>query len=156
MPGAMTLGLQVSPDSGYVFLSWSGHCSGTNPNYQLALDGPRTCAANFVPADSTVIQPPPDTTSGGTTSGSLPKGAPYTLTVTRPIGGTVKAAGIDCGTKGKQCSVTMPAALWLGLEATPDRGYVFTGWTSHCSGTQPSYLLALEGPRTCGAVFTAK
>jgi hypothetical protein len=164
MPGPMTLGLQAVADAGYTFLNWSGHCSGTSASYALALEGARTCTANFIPAGTTVIQPPPDTTSGGTTGGSsggtttgtLPMGAPYTLTVTRPIGGTVKAAGIDCGTKGKQCSVTMPAALWLGLQATPDRGYVFTGWTEHCSGTQPSYSLALEGPRTCGAVFTAK
>jgi hypothetical protein len=165
MPGPMTLGLQATADAGYTFLNWSGHCSGTSPSYALALEGPRTCTANFIPAGSTVIQPPPDTTLGGTTGdssggtttdGSLPMGAPYTLTVTRPIGGTVNAAGIDCGTKGKQCSVTMPAALWLGLQATPDRGYVFTGWMGHCNGTQPSYSLALEGPRTCGAVFTAK
>ena len=162
MPGPMTIGLQAVADAGYTFLNWSGHCSGTNSGYALALEGARTCAANFIPAGSTVIQPPPDTTSGGSTGGtttndgSLPMGAPYTLTVTRPIGGTVSAAGIDCGTKGKQCTVTMPAALWLGLQATPDRGYVFTGWTGHCSGTQPSYSLALEGPRSCGAVFTAK
>ena len=166
MPGPMTLGLQAVADSGYKFLSWSGHCSGTVASYALALEGARTCAANFIPVDSTVIQPPPDTTSGGTTTGgtsggtttdgSVPMGAPYTLTVTRPIGGTVNAAGIDCGTKGKQCSVTMPAALWLGLQATPDRGYVFTGWSGHCTGTQPSYSIALEGPRSCSAVFTAK
>jgi hypothetical protein len=153
----MTLGLQAVADSGYTFLNWSGHCSGTNASYALALDGPRSCTANFIPPGSTVIQPPPDPTPGGNNGGgSLPMGAPYTLTVTRPIGGTVNAAGIDCGTKGKQCSVTMPAALWLGLQAKPDRGYMFTGWTGHCSGTQPSYSLALEGPRTCGAVFKAK
>ena len=156
MPGPMTLGLQAVAESGYSFLNWSGHCSGTSSSYALALEGARTCTANFIPTGTTVIQPPPGTTSGGTTTGTLPMGAPYTLTVTRPIGGTVSAAGIDCGTKGKQCSVTMPAALWLGLQANPDRGYVFTGWTGHCSGTQPSYSLALEGPRTCGAVFTAK
>ena len=83
-------------------------------------------------------------------------GAPFTLTITRPSGGRVNAAGIDCGTKGKQCSVTMPAPLWLGIQATPDAGYSFTGWTGNCSGTQPSYSLALAGPRTCSATFIAK
>ncbi len=157
MPGPMTLGLLAVADSGYTFLNWSGQCSGTSVSYALALEGPRSCTATFIPAGNTGSQPPPDSTPGGTNGGqSLPMGAPYTLAVTRPIGGTVNAAGIDCGTKGKQCSVTMPAALWLGLQATPDRRYVFTGWTGHCSGTQPSHSLALEGPRTCGAVFTAK
>ena len=83
-------------------------------------------------------------------------GAPYTLTVTRPTGGRVNAAGIDCGTKGKACSVTMPAALRLGLYATPDAGYTFAGWTGDCSGTQQSYSLALAGPRTCSATFIAR
>jgi hypothetical protein len=156
MPGPMTLELRAVADRGYTFLNWSGHCSGTSTSYALALEGPRACTATFIPAGSTTIPPPPENTTGGIANGSLPMGAPYTLTVTRPIGGTVKAAGIDCGTKGKQCSVTMPAALWIGLQATPDRGYVFTGWSSHCSGSQPSYSLALTGPRTCGAVFTAK
>ena len=158
MPGPMTLGVQATADSGYVFLGWTGHCSGSNAGYALALEGPRTCGASFIPAGTTVIEPPPSSNPPPTTpppSGSLPMGAPYTLTVTRPIGGTVNAAGVDCGTKGKQCSVTMPAALWLGLQATPDRGYVFTGWTGHCSGTQPSFSLALAGPRTCSATFTA-
>jgi uncharacterized repeat protein (TIGR02543 family) len=47
----------------------------------------------------------------------------------------------------------MPAALWLGLQATADRGYTFTGWTGDCSGTQTAYTLALTGPRTCSATF---
>jgi len=41
----------------------------------------------------------------------------------------------------------------IGLQATPDTGYVFVGWTGHCSGSSPSASLALEGPRACGATF---
>jgi uncharacterized repeat protein (TIGR02543 family) len=94
-------------------------------------------------------------TSAGSANGTLPSGAPYTLTITRPTGGTIQAAGIHCGTKGTACAVTMPAALWLGLLATPDRGYTFTGWTGDCSGTQPIRTVTLAGPRTCGATFAA-
>jgi uncharacterized repeat protein (TIGR02543 family) len=82
-------------------------------------------------------------------------GAPYTLTVDRPSGGTIKSAGVYCGGRGSSCSVSMPAPMLLGLEATPDKGYVFSGWTGHCSGTSRGYFLALDGPRTCGAAFTA-
>ena len=153
MPGAITIGLQAGADPGYVFLAWTGNCSGSSSSYALALEGPRTCGASFIPAGSTVFEPTP--TAPGT-GGTLPMGAPYTLTVARPTGGTIQASGIDCGTRGKQCSVTMPAALWLGLQATPDRGYTFMGWTGHCSGTQPGYSLALAGPRTCSATFTAR
>ena len=158
MPGPMTLGLEAAPDPGYVFLEWTGHCSGGRAYYALSLEGARTCGASFIPAGTTVIEPPPAPDSSTTTApadGSLIMGAPYTLTITRPVGGMIQAAGISCGTKGKQCSVTMPAALWLGLDATPDRGYTFAGWTGHCSGTQPNHLLALTGPRTCSATFKA-
>jgi uncharacterized repeat protein (TIGR02543 family) len=142
MPGPMTIGIQATADPGYTFLGWTGNCSGTGPSYALALEGPRSCGAGFIPAGSTLIEPP-----------LSPE--PYTLTITRPDGGTVRAAGIYCGTKGKACAVTMPAALWLGLLATADRGFTFTGWTGDCSGTQPTVTITLAGPRTCGAMFTA-
>ena len=143
MPGPMTIGIQATADPGYTFLGWTGNCSGTNSSYALALEGPRSCGAGFIPAGSTVIEPRP----------SSDPSTPYTLTITRPYGGMVNAAGISCGTRGKACSVTMPAALWLGLLATPDRGYTFTGWTGDCSGTQTGYTLTLAGPRTCSATF---
>jgi uncharacterized repeat protein (TIGR02543 family) len=151
MPAPMSLGLDAAADPGYVFAGWTGHCSGTGASYQLALNGPRTCSATFNPTGTTVVPPPTTSTSSGT----LPMGAPYTLTVLRPTGGTVRAAGVVCGTQGTTCAVTMPASLWLGLEVTPDPGYAFTGWTGHCSGTQPSYALSLAGPRTCSATFAA-
>jgi len=157
MPGPMNIGLQATADPGYVFLAWTGNCSGSSSSYALMLEGPRTCGASFIPAGSTVVQPTPSTPPPPTApppGGTLPMGAPYTLTVTPPTGGTIQSAGINCGTKGNYCSVTMPAALWLGLQATPDPGYTFTGWTGHCSGTQPAYPLALAGPRTCSATFT--
>ena len=172
MPAPMTVGVQATADPGYVFTGWTGHCSGTTPSQAMTLDGPRTCGANFAPAGTaatstaptTPTQPPPSTTTSTTqpppsttttTSGSLQAGAPYTLTIARPTGGTVQAAGINCGTKGAQCSVTMPAPMWLGLQATPDAGYRFTGWSGQCSGPEPGYALVLAGPRSCGATFTA-
>ncbi len=156
MPAPMTLGLQATADPGYAFLEWTGHCSGTSVNLSISLEGARTCAASFIPAGSTVIEPPPPTeTTTPTPSTSTTTGPPYSLTVTRPTGGTVKSAGIDCGTRSKACSVTMPAPIWLGVLATPDKGYTFGGWTGDCAGTQTSYSLALAGPRACGATFVA-
>jgi hypothetical protein len=155
----MRIGIDAAADSGYVFLNWTGQCSGADANLLLALDGPRACGASFVPARSAVIEPVPSPSTSTTatpSAGSLAMGAPYTLTVTRPTGGRINAAGIDCGTTGTRCSVTMPGSLRLGLEVAPDPGYSFTGWTGHCGGPQPIYLLALEGPRTCSATFAKR
>ena len=137
---SVSLELQATPDAGYGFSGWTGDCSGASPAYTLQLNGSKSCGATFTAAPTT----------------DPPLGGPYTLTVTRPPGGTIRAAGIRCGTWGRQCSVNVPAALWLGLQATPDWGYSFTGWTGHCSGTQQAYSLALAGPRTCSATFTRK
>jgi len=140
MPAAMTLGVSATASSGYVFTSWTGDCSGTTPTQWVSLSGPRTCGATFTPV-------------GGGGGGGLPAGPPYTLTITPPTGGSIQGAGINCGAGGTACSATMPAAMTLGIGATPSAGFVFGGWTGDCSGTNPSLWVALDGPRTCGAAF---
>ena len=151
MPAAMTLGLDATADPGFVFAGWTGHCSGSAPTFVLALEGPRTCSASFN-STGTVVQPP---ATQPPPTGTLVMGSPYTLTVLPPTGGTVLAAGIKCGVQGTTCSVDMPAAMWIGLDASPAPGYTFVGWTGHCSGTQLTYALSLSGPRTCSATFAA-
>jgi hypothetical protein len=155
MPSSMQLGVEAKPDSGYAFSGWTGDCSGTSVGFLLTLDGAKSCGATFTAVTTT---PPPPTTdplpppTGGT---GLPIGAPYTLTVVRPTGGVIRSAGINCGSGGTACQVTMPSPMSLGLDAVADSGYVFAGWTGHCSGGSPNFLLALEGPRSCSATFDA-
>jgi len=129
--------LTATAAAGYVFSAWGGACSGTNATTTVQVDAVKTCSATF-------------TASGG---GGLPSGRPYTLTVTPPAGGQIRASGIRCGAGETQCAVTMPAALSVGLEAVPSAGYTFSGWSGDCSGTAPAYLLALNGARTCSATF---
>ena len=134
---ATTASLTAAPDTGYVFAGWGGACSGTTAGTTVVVNAAKTCSATF-------------TASGGGASGP-----PYTLTVTPPTGGKVHGAGINCGAGGTACSVTMPAAMTLGLSATASAGYTFTAWTGDCTGTNPAKWLSLNGPRTCGATFTA-
>ena len=153
MPGPMTIGLMARPDAGYVFSGWSGSCSGSHENYALALQGPRTCTAAFTEtAASGLAGPSP---FSGSMTGGTGDESPYTLTVARPEGGTVLGAGVSCGTGGGRCSVTMPGAVWLGLLARPDDGYVFSGWVGDCAGASPGYAVRLDRPKSCGASFVA-
>jgi len=128
--------LTATADANYSFTSWGGSCSGTSGTTTVTVDGIKTCTATFTAAQTT--------------------GPPYTMTISpTPTGGTVTGAGLKCGAGGTQCSVTMPAAMTLGLEATPASGYTFSGWTGNCSGTSAGIYVQLTGARTCGATFTA-
>jgi len=129
---ATTATLTATPASGYSFTGWGGACSGTSRSASVLVDGPKTCSATFT------------STSG----------PPYTLTITPPTGGKIQGAGLNCGAGGTACSVTMPAPMTLGIFATPSTGYTFTNWTGDCTGTTSGLWVALNGPRTCGAVFT--
>ena len=134
-----TATLTATPATGYTFTSWGGACSGTTSTTSVLVDAARTCSAAF-------------TASGG--GGGLPTGPPYTLTITPPTGGKVLGAGLNCGAGGTACAVTMPAAMKIGISATPSAGYTFSGWSGDCIGTATGLWVDLKGPRTCGAVFT--
>jgi len=129
--------LTAAAAAGYTFAGWGGACSGTAAGTTVQVDAATTCTATF------------------TASGGGATGPPYRLTVTPPTGGKVQGAGINCGAGGTACSVTMPAAMTLGLSATASAGYTFTAWTGDCTGTTAAKWLSLNGPRTCGATFTA-
>jgi hypothetical protein len=49
----------------------------------------------------------------------------------------------------------MSASTSIALRAAPDAGYAFSGWTGDCSGTDPTFILLVNGTKSCGAVFAA-
>jgi uncharacterized repeat protein (TIGR02543 family) len=152
MPAAMTLGIEATASAGYTFAGWSGNCSGTAAGVWVDLKGARTCAATFTAAGGAASAP---TIAAASTGGvGLPTGPPYTLTITPPTGGKIQGAGLSCGGGATACSVTMPAAMTLGLQATADAGYTFTGWSGGCSGASTGIWVNLNGSRTCAATFT--
>ncbi|HPK71366.1 MAG TPA: InlB B-repeat-containing protein, partial [Vicinamibacterales bacterium] len=135
-PAATTVTLTAAPDATHTFTGWGGRCTGTGLTTTVTVDGATTCTATF---------------------GGLAAGPPYTMTISPvPTGGTITGAGLNCGTGGSACSVTMPASMTLGLQATPAAGYTFTGWTGNCAGSTANLFLALTGARTCSATFTAR
>ena len=152
-PAAVSMALQAAPDAGYTFAGWTGDCSGTGASLTILVNGLKTCGGTFTAAGSATPASAPASTSTAADS-TLIKGAPYSLVLSLPTGGTIRSAGTVCGTEGTDCRVTFSAPMWLGLLATPDPGHVFAGWTGHCSGISVRYDLALNGPRACGAAFS--
>jgi serine/threonine-protein kinase len=72
------------------------------------------------------------------------------LTITRPIGGTISAAGIQCGSRGANCTTKRPNGDPIELTAEADAGFLFVGYTGDCA---PGGRTLMTGPRTCGATF---
>ena len=72
------------------------------------------------------------------------------LTLTKPVGGTIVGAGLRCGTRGSDCSTTVPTGDTVQLDAEADADYVYSGFTGDCA---PTGLLLMSKPRACGARF---
>jgi predicted outer membrane repeat protein len=74
------------------------------------------------------------------------------LTVTAPANGTVSGGGISCpGT----CTATYAPNEPVTLTATPDTGFVFTGWGGACTG-RGSCSLTMNGNKNVTATFGAR
>jgi hypothetical protein len=72
------------------------------------------------------------------------------LTITKPTGGTLSAAGIHCGTRGADCTASRPKGDTIELTPEADAGFTFAGYTGDCA---PGGRTIMTTPRTCGATF---
>jgi len=84
-----------------------------------------------------------------------PTPTPTQLTVTTAGSGTGTVtsapAGISCGST---CSANFPSGSAVSLTATPDAGFVFTGWSGGCSGTS-TCSVNITSATTVTATFSA-
>jgi len=74
----------------------------------------------------------------------------YALTITRPTGGSILSRGVSCGTLGSDCTVIRPDGEAVELQAQPDEGFVFAGYTGDCASGGRTIM---SEARTCGARF---
>ena len=79
-------------------------------------------------------------------------GPSMTLTVSRTGSGTVTStpAGISCGTT---CSSGFNQGTSVTLDASPDTGYVFSGWAGSCVGTD-TCSVTMDASKNVTATFT--
>jgi len=123
--------LEARPDKDYVYSGFTGDCA---PTGRLLMTQARNCGAIF----ERVTAP-----SGPVT---------FTLTITKPEGGTVIAAGgILCGTLGSTCSAEIPSGQPVTLTARADDGYTWDHFTGDCPSTGDT---TMTSAKTCSATFT--
>jgi hypothetical protein len=125
--------LATEPDKGYVWTGFTGDCA---PAGRTTMNAARTCGAMFGPV-----------VSGGMSAAP----ATFRLTITKPTGGTIVAAGgILCGTNGSTCSADIPSGVPIDLVGNADDGYQFDQFTGDCPSTGKTMMTAAK---TCGATF---
>jgi hypothetical protein len=98
---------------------------------------PKQLLGGGAPAPSPSPSPSPTPTPSGS----------YTLTISRPAGGTILGPEIFCGDGGAACSVTKPAGTVIELLALPSGGNVLTSW----GGCAVSF--SLTASRACAPTF---
>ena len=77
----------------------------------------------------------------------------WPLTITKPAGGTVVAAGgIICGTLGSTCELKLPDGVPVTLTFETDANFKFLNFTGDCAVNGETIMSAA---RTCGATFAA-
>ena len=88
------------------------------------------------------------TSGGGSQDAGIPMVA-VTITVAGP--GSVKVPGIDCRSS---CRTTLPQGTSLHIEAAPDPGARFSGWSGACSGVGACDVVVAQDV-TVSAAFAA-
>ncbi len=112
--------LTTTPYTGYTFSGWSGACTGTGA-CTVTMGTAKTVNATF-------------TVNSTPTLTVIKKGYGRVRTKTAAIIASAMATntGIDCG---DACVESYSTATQVTLEATPDSGNTFAGWSGACSGT---------------------
>ena len=75
------------------------------------------------------------------------------LTITKPAGGTLSAAGagIRCGTRGSDCTASRPNGELIELTPEADAGFTFSGYIGDCA--PGGRTIMTNAARTCGGTF---
>jgi uncharacterized repeat protein (TIGR02543 family) len=129
-----TLTVHQAPDTsvspGWVFAGWGGACQDTDDACTIDMDANKTLSANWVESSDV-----------------------SNLSVTISGSGRVEGGGITCHGPGS-CTEQESTNSTVVLQATPDDGFQFTGWSgTACSGTSDQCHLTMNGDKSVTATF---
>lgn len=111
--------LTITPNTGYTFSGWSGACTGTD-TCQVTMDTAKSVTATFAVSATNILSVK-----------YKGKGRIRSKLAIIPSLNTPTNTGIDCG---DICVEEYASETTVTLEAIPDTGYTFAGWSGACSG----------------------
>ncbi|MDY0045463.1 MAG: CFI-box-CTERM domain-containing protein, partial [Syntrophales bacterium] len=112
--------LNAVADSGYVFRGWSGACLGTDP-CSVTMNTAKTVSATFSVMCTNILR------VHYKGKGRIKSKKAFLSGI-----GTATNTGIDCG---DICVEEYATPTTVTLEAIPEEGYTFAGWSGSCSGS---------------------
>ncbi len=127
-PDGTSVSVEAVPDSGYQFSGWSGALSGSTNPTSITMNGDKSVTATF-------------SVAGGTS---------HSLSVTGS-NGSVKVNGTA---QSLPYSGSFPDGTSVSVEAVPDSGYQFSGWSGALSGSTNPTSITMNGDKSVSASFT--
>jgi uncharacterized repeat protein (TIGR02543 family) len=123
--------LTATPTAGWVFSNWMGSCSGTTPTITVKVTSDMYCWAQF-------------TAPNGSSSLWISRNGNGTGTVTS------NDSVVNCGS---YCRDVVANGTTVSLQAMPDAGSVFAGWSGDCKGSSGVDVLLSGTDKYCTATF---
>ncbi|GAM08162.1 thermophilic serine proteinase [Geobacter sp. OR-1] len=128
-PSGSVVTLTASPSTDYLFTGWSGACGGTG-DCTVTMDAATAVTASFINPNH------------------------RTLSVTVSGSGTVHSSpSPDINCSSGTCTVSYMVGSAVTLSVVPSAGFVFSGWTGDCSGTD-TCTVPMDQAKSATAIFT--
>jgi len=126
LPANTAVSLSATADTGSVFDGWSGACIGSGL-CNTTMDAVKDVSASF----------------------SLQQ---FALTLNKTANGGSIAGNAGCALGSATCTASLDYNTAVSLTATPAAGYVFSGWSGACTGTDACNV-TLDSAKTVTANF---
>ncbi|MDC0283095.1 hypothetical protein OAK69_01160, partial [bacterium] len=138
--------LTATPDTGYLFSTWTNSASGNNASLFLVMGSDKTIGATFTKdtadTDNDGFSNYDELVTYSTDPVDASNYPTRTLTAEATANGSITSA--DTHKLGATTTAT----------AVPATGYLFTAWTGAGTGTENPLTLTMDGNKTIGATFT--
>ncbi|MEW6142745.1 MAG: DUF5050 domain-containing protein [Chloroflexota bacterium] len=130
-PVGTVVTLNAVPSPGSTFVDWTGAVTSNQPQIQVTMDSNKFITASF----------------------NQQTAANYTLTIIKIGAGTGDVVSTPAGIGGATLTAQFPAGTNVSLQANPDTGSAFGGWSGDVYGQQNPIVVMMNSNKYVTAMF---